>query len=73
VDFRGNLRSFLVSPTEGFREHHTFSFSSYYRNGITAVQLVQPGNLLILAGPTDIQLEQKVCLVLLSSKNFIFF
>ncbi|KAF4531011.1 hypothetical protein B566_EDAN009755 [Ephemera danica] len=46
VDFRGNLRSFLVSPTEGFREHHTYSFSSYYRNGISALQLIQPGNLL---------------------------
>lgn len=59
VDYRGNLRSFLVSPTEGFREHHTYSFASYYRNGISALQLIQPGNLLVLAGPCDITLEQK--------------
>ncbi|CAB3379605.1 Hypothetical predicted protein [Cloeon dipterum] len=59
IDYKGNLRSFLVSPTEGFREHHTFNFSSYYRNGITTVSLLQPGNLLLLAGPSDIQMDQK--------------
>ncbi|XP_059489880.1 NBAS subunit of NRZ tethering complex-like [Neocloeon triangulifer] len=59
IDYKGNLRSFLVSPTEGFREHHTFNFSSYYRNGITTVCLLQPGNLLLLAGPSDVQMDQK--------------
>jgi len=59
IDYRGYLRSFLVSPTEGFREHHTFNFSSCYRNGISAVSLLQPGNLLLLAGPSDVQQEKK--------------
>lgn len=59
IDYRGHLRSFLVSPTEGFREHHTFNFSSCYRSGISAVSLLQPGNLLLLAGPSDVQQEKK--------------
>ncbi|KAK3865525.1 hypothetical protein Pcinc_028882 [Petrolisthes cinctipes] len=36
VDYKGEVRSYYVSPTEGYQESHTFSFTSVYPAGITA-------------------------------------
>ncbi|KAK4329181.1 hypothetical protein Pmani_000411 [Petrolisthes manimaculis] len=36
VDYKGEVRSYYVSPTEGYQETHTFSFTSVYPAGITA-------------------------------------
>lgn len=37
IDYQGNIRSYYVSPTEGYQESHVSSFSKVYPNGITAV------------------------------------
>ena len=36
IDYEGNLRSYFVSPTEGYQECSSFSFKKFYNNGITA-------------------------------------
>ncbi|XP_026284757.1 NBAS subunit of NRZ tethering complex isoform X1 [Frankliniella occidentalis] len=51
VDYNGLLHSYLVSPTEGFQENHSFSFASVYRNGITSVAYHPAHSLLFVAGP----------------------
>ncbi|KAG7161624.1 Neuroblastoma-amplified sequence-like 1 [Homarus americanus] len=48
VDYKGGARSYFVSPTEGYQESHTFSFSKMYPSGITAA--TTHGNLVIVAG-----------------------
>ncbi|KAK4028880.1 hypothetical protein OUZ56_021899 [Daphnia magna] len=52
LDHYGQLRAFLVSPTQGFQESHTFSFASHLPYGITACCADQSRNLLVLASPT---------------------
>lgn len=51
VDYKGHLRSYLVSPTEGFQENHSFSFNTFYRFGITAVAYHPAHPFLYVAGP----------------------
>ncbi|XP_010391602.2 neuroblastoma-amplified sequence isoform X3 [Corvus cornix cornix] len=51
VNYRGELRSYLVSvgTNQSFQESHSFSFSSHYAHGITAV-IYHPGHRLLLVG-----------------------
>uniref|UniRef100_A0A8C3XXK9 NBAS subunit of NRZ tethering complex n=1 Tax=Catharus ustulatus TaxID=91951 RepID=A0A8C3XXK9_CATUS len=51
VNYRGELRSYLVSvgTNQSFQESHSFSFSSHYPHGITAV-IYHPGHRLLLVG-----------------------
>ncbi|NXY87208.1 NBAS protein, partial [Alcedo cyanopectus] len=51
VNYRGELRSYLVSAgtNQSFQESHSFSFSSHYANGITTV-IYHPGHRLLLVG-----------------------
>lgn len=35
VDYKGSVRSYYVSPTEGYQESHAFSFCKAYPSGIT--------------------------------------
>ncbi|XP_071535636.1 NBAS subunit of NRZ tethering complex-like [Panulirus ornatus] len=51
VDYKGNVRSYFVSPTEGYQESHVFSFSKVYSSGITAA--TSRGNLVIVAGSCE--------------------
>ncbi|KAK7075433.1 hypothetical protein SK128_009663, partial [Halocaridina rubra] len=48
IDYKGNVRSYFVSPTEGYQESHSFSFGKMYPSGITAATLYD--NLLLVAG-----------------------
>ncbi|KAB7505072.1 Neuroblastoma-amplified sequence [Armadillidium nasatum] len=48
IDFKGNVRSYFVSPTDGYQESHCFSFSRLYPYGISAA--VDIGSLVIVAG-----------------------
>lgn len=48
IDYKGNVRSYFVSPTEGYQESHVFSFSKVYSSGITAA--AKYGNLIMVAG-----------------------
>uniref|UniRef100_A0A803V5S8 NBAS subunit of NRZ tethering complex n=1 Tax=Ficedula albicollis TaxID=59894 RepID=A0A803V5S8_FICAL len=51
VNYRGELRSYLVSvgTNQSFQESHSFSFSSHYPCGITTV-IYHPGHRLLLVG-----------------------
>ncbi|XP_064002508.1 NBAS subunit of NRZ tethering complex isoform X2 [Pogoniulus pusillus] len=51
VNYRGELRSYLVSvgTNQSFQESHSFSFSSHYVHGITTV-IYHPGHRLLLVG-----------------------
>uniref|UniRef100_A0A8C0UQH5 NBAS subunit of NRZ tethering complex n=1 Tax=Cyanistes caeruleus TaxID=156563 RepID=A0A8C0UQH5_CYACU len=51
VNYRGELRSYLVSvgTNQSFQESHSFSFSSHYAHGITTV-IYHPGHRLLLVG-----------------------
>ncbi|XP_074751723.1 NBAS subunit of NRZ tethering complex isoform X3 [Athene noctua] len=51
VNFRGELRSYLVSvgTNQSFQESHSFSFSSHYTHGITTV-IYHSGHRLLLVG-----------------------
>uniref|UniRef100_A0A674GM37 NBAS subunit of NRZ tethering complex n=1 Tax=Taeniopygia guttata TaxID=59729 RepID=A0A674GM37_TAEGU len=51
VNYRGELRSYLVSvgTNQSFQESHSFSFSSHYPHGITTV-IYHPGHRLLLIG-----------------------
>ncbi|XP_046770971.1 neuroblastoma-amplified sequence isoform X3 [Gallus gallus] len=51
INYRGELRSYLVSvgTNQSFQESHSFSFSSHYAHGITAV-IYHPGHRLLLVG-----------------------
>ncbi|XP_034245235.1 neuroblastoma-amplified sequence-like isoform X2 [Thrips palmi] len=51
VDYSGQLHSYLVSPTEGFQENHSFSFGVFFRSGVTAVAYHPAHSLLFVAGP----------------------
>lgn len=51
VDYQGNIRSYYVSPTEGYQESHVSSFSKVYPSGITAV--ADKGPMLIVAGSCE--------------------
>lgn len=61
MDYSGQLHSYLVSPTEGFQENHSFSFGVFFRSGVTAVAYHPAHSLLFVAGPVmsrgDMQLE----------------
>ncbi|XP_041345112.1 neuroblastoma-amplified sequence isoform X2 [Pyrgilauda ruficollis] len=51
VNYRGELRSYLVSvgTNQSFQESHSFSFGSHYVHGITTV-IYHPGHRLLLVG-----------------------
>jgi hypothetical protein len=51
LDYFGQLHAFFVSPTQGFKESHTFSFASLVPYGVTAFCADHSRNLLILASP----------------------
>lgn len=51
LDHFGQLSAFFVSPTQGFKESHTFSFASHVPYGVTAFCADQSRNLLVLASP----------------------
>ncbi|XP_076063779.1 NBAS subunit of NRZ tethering complex-like [Oratosquilla oratoria] len=48
VDYVGRVRSYWVSPPEGYQESHTFSFYKLYPFGITAATLT--GTYLLVSG-----------------------
>nr|CAD7430441.1 unnamed protein product [Timema monikensis] len=52
VNYHAELRAFLVSPTDGYQENHTFSFAQHHRQGIVAVAYHPSHHLLFLAGPS---------------------
>nr|CAD7605992.1 unnamed protein product [Timema genevievae] len=52
VNYHAELRGFLVSPTDGYQENHTFSFSQHHRQGIVTVAYHPSHHLLFLAGPS---------------------
>ena len=39
IDYQGNLRSYFVSPTDGYQESSAFSFCKVYNQGITAATI----------------------------------
>uniref|UniRef100_A0A8B9PRA0 NBAS subunit of NRZ tethering complex n=1 Tax=Apteryx owenii TaxID=8824 RepID=A0A8B9PRA0_APTOW len=51
INYRGELRSYLVSvgTNQSFQESHSFSFSSHYAHGVTTV-VYHPGHRLLLVG-----------------------
>uniref|UniRef100_A0A8C2TJ77 NBAS subunit of NRZ tethering complex n=1 Tax=Coturnix japonica TaxID=93934 RepID=A0A8C2TJ77_COTJA len=51
INYRGELRSYLVSvgTNQSFQESHSFSFSSHYAHGITTA-IYHPGHRLLLVG-----------------------
>ncbi|NWX96029.1 NBAS protein, partial [Nothoprocta ornata] len=51
INYRGELRSYLVSvgTNQSFQESHSFSFSSHYVQGVTTV-VYHPGHRLLLVG-----------------------
>ncbi|XP_069188396.1 NBAS subunit of NRZ tethering complex-like isoform X2 [Procambarus clarkii] len=51
IDYKGNVRSYFVSPTEGYQESHVFSFGKLYPSGVTAA--IIHGSLLIVTGLCD--------------------
>ncbi|PSN37576.1 Neuroblastoma-amplified sequence [Blattella germanica] len=55
IDYQGELRCYLVSPTDGYQESHNFSFSQHYPHGITAVSYHPAHNMLFLAGPSSLK------------------
>ncbi|XP_064911947.1 NBAS subunit of NRZ tethering complex isoform X2 [Columba livia] len=61
INYRGELRSYLVSvgTNQSFQESHSFSFSSHYAHGITAV-IYHPGHRLLLVGGCETD-EDGVC------------
>ncbi|XP_064475792.1 NBAS subunit of NRZ tethering complex-like [Ornithodoros turicata] len=38
VNYRGKLSSYLLSPSDGFRENHTFSLSNVYPRGVACIE-----------------------------------
>uniref|UniRef100_A0A8B9IYF2 NBAS subunit of NRZ tethering complex n=1 Tax=Amazona collaria TaxID=241587 RepID=A0A8B9IYF2_9PSIT len=59
VNYRGELRSYLVSvgTNQSFQESHSFSFSSHYAHGITTV-IYHPGHRLLLVGGCETHEEE---------------
>ncbi|XP_049759436.1 NBAS subunit of NRZ tethering complex isoform X1 [Elephas maximus indicus] len=51
INYRGELRSYLVSveTNQSYQESHSFSFSSYYPHGINTA-IYHPGHRLLLVG-----------------------
>lgn len=46
VDYKGGLRSFFVSPTDGFKLNHKFSFDG----GVSSVAYHKHHNMLFVTG-----------------------
>ncbi len=61
LDFYGSLRSYQISPTEGYRPYHTFSFG----NDISAATYVPSYNMLITAFTNSNSLKQVL--------NYVYF
>ena len=71
IDYEANLRSYLVSPTDGYEENHRFSFAEHYPHGITAVTYDAVHNMLFIAGPTFLKTPDNIK-VLCDSFNTIY-
>ncbi|XP_071447202.1 NBAS subunit of NRZ tethering complex-like [Hetaerina americana] len=54
VDITGNLKSYLVSPMDGYQENHSFSFARSYIGGVTDVVYHPTHNLLYVVGSRNI-------------------
>ncbi|XP_046403983.1 neuroblastoma-amplified sequence-like [Ischnura elegans] len=54
VDITGILKSYLVSPMDGYQEYHTYSFSRSYIGGVTDVVYHPAHNLLYVVGSSNI-------------------
>ncbi|XP_077988543.1 NBAS subunit of NRZ tethering complex-like [Glandiceps talaboti] len=50
INYQGYLRSYLISPTEGFSEKSTFLFTSWYPRGVTSVAYNEKHAMLIVGG-----------------------
>ncbi|XP_068083289.1 NBAS subunit of NRZ tethering complex [Anabrus simplex] len=60
IDYNGNLNCYLVSPTDGYQENHSFSFASHYRHGVAAVSYHPSHNLLFVAGASGLYCEEEL-------------
>ncbi|XP_032999018.1 neuroblastoma-amplified sequence isoform X1 [Lacerta agilis] len=58
INYRGELKSYLVSvgTNQSFQESHSFSFSSHYVHGITAV-IYHPAHRLLIVGGCEMDGE----------------
>ncbi|RMC17230.1 hypothetical protein DUI87_05808 [Hirundo rustica rustica] len=70
INYRGELRSYLVSvgTNQSFQESHSFSFSSHYAHGITTV-IYHPGHSNLLG--TETELEMKTDCLLAPEPNVV--
>lgn len=57
LEYNGHLRSYFISPTEGFKPYHTFVFCDTILSSAVYVPLF---NILVIAFPVS-SLNEKVC------------
>ncbi|XP_012141773.2 NBAS subunit of NRZ tethering complex isoform X2 [Megachile rotundata] len=55
ITYSGLLRSYHISPTNGFEANYEFSFGNFYKNGINAVTYDEKHHLFYVAGNTITQ------------------
>ncbi|XP_034172180.2 NBAS subunit of NRZ tethering complex isoform X2 [Osmia lignaria lignaria] len=55
ITYSGLLRSYHISPTNGFEDNYEFSFGNFYKNGITTVTYDEKHHLFYVAGNTITQ------------------
>ncbi|XP_065291612.1 NBAS subunit of NRZ tethering complex-like [Dermacentor albipictus] len=54
VNYRGELKSYLLSPSDGYRDNHSLSLASFYSKGVTSVQYHPSHQVLFVAGRSPV-------------------
>ncbi|XP_077515994.1 NBAS subunit of NRZ tethering complex-like isoform X2 [Amblyomma americanum] len=50
VNYRGDLKSYLLSPSDGYRDNHSLSLASFYTKGVTSVLYHPSHQVIFVAG-----------------------
>ncbi|CAN7992702.1 unnamed protein product [Ixodes hexagonus] len=50
VNYRGQLKSYLLSPSDGYRDNHSFHLGSFYPKGVTCLEYHPSHQVLLVAG-----------------------
>ncbi|XP_029845076.2 neuroblastoma-amplified sequence [Ixodes scapularis] len=50
VNYRGQLKSYLLSPSDGYRDNHSFHLGSFYPKGVTCLEYHPSHQVLLMAG-----------------------
>lgn len=54
VNYRGELKSYLLSPSDGYRDNHSVNLASFYSKGVTSIQYHPSHQVLFVAGRSPV-------------------